>query len=388
MQLSSNRVIRFCARIVAVCVFAGCAESTRISDPTDPGFDGFAILVTGRQEQAATAPSDGSIALVPMLQWDGDPEQPGTGSTVVVHFVTSAGATVGTPVNLGNNAGDLPGAAFDGTNFLVVYQLTTSAGTDLYGQFFNTSGAASSAAFAITATHDSPYVWSVSYGGGSYLVTYSRTISASLNTLARIISPTGTVSAEIPISDKGAMSTSTFGGSQFLVAYASQRTQVLGKFVLPNGLPGAAFPIDVSTDASNGDMRAAYNGTNFLVAFGDSATGSGWNVVTQAVSSTGSLVGGATTIASSTNLELPRGLIADGSNFLVTWYGGPQTARATHATFVSGTGAKLSDHLIFDGTAASIVAPIDSKLGSSYLALVNRKGTTWDVFGSLLTLNP
>lgn len=389
-MLSPNtREIRSFARLLVGCLMLlGCAEATRIRDPNDPGFSGFGILVTGRHEQAAEAPSNGSIALVPMLQWDGNAELPGTGSTVVVHFVTSAGATVGSPVNLGNNTGDLPAAAFDGTNFLVVYQLIATAGTDLYGQFFNTSGAASSAAFPITTTHDSPIVWSVSYGGGVYLVTYSRTITGTLSALAKTVSPTGTLSAEIPIGDKGAMSTSAFGGTQFLVAFANQRTDVMGRFIQPNGSFGPSFTIDASPGASNGDMRAAYNGTNFLVAFADSATGTGWNVVTQAISSTGTPVGTPATIAGGTTAELPRGLLADGANFLVTWYGGEQIARATHGTFVNNDGAVIGGSVLFDGSTASVVAPIDSKLGSSFFALVNRRGTTWDVFGSLMTITP
>ena len=387
MPIGSRRPAVSLVLLIAAAIALACSEPLGNDGGGFPTFDGFPVLVTGRHEQAAVAPSNGSVALLPMLQWDGEGEP--TSGTVVVQMITSAGATLGSPVNLGTNAGDLPVAAFDGTNFLVVYQLTTTSGTDLYGQFFATSGAASSAAFPITATHDAPAVWSVSFGGGTYLVTYQRTITGAINALARMVSPAGVVSAEIPLNDKGGMSASAFGGTQFLVVYANQGNQILGKFIQPNGTQGSAFTVDASSGASNGEMHTAFNGTNFLVAFADGGAGTGWDVLTQAVSSTGTLVGSAGIVANSAADELPRGLIADGSSFLVTWYGGATTATSTYGTFVDGSGVvSPTDHLIFSGFPASIVAPIDSKLGGSYLAIVNRRANTWDVFGKLLTTLP
>lgn len=367
----------------------GCSESLGTDDGGGfPTFDGFSILVTALQEQAAEAPSNGAVALVPLLQWQGPLNVEPTSGTVIVQMVTSAGAALGSPVNLGNNAGDLPGAAFDGTNFLVVYQLTTTGGTDLYGQFFAPSGAASSAAFPITATHDAPVVWSVSYGAGTYLVTYHR-ITTTVSSFARMISPAGVVSAEIPVGDRGGRSTSAFGGTQFLIAYVDTRTQILGRFIQPNGTLGTTFAIDASAGASNDEMHAAWNGTNFLVAFSDSSAGTGWDVLSQAISPTGTLVGGHAIIAAGATTELSRGILADGSNFLVTWFGGPETTRSTYGTFIDGSGAVIgSSHLLFNGSPATIVAPITSKLGTSYLAIVNRKALSWDVFGKLLPSIP
>jgi hypothetical protein len=259
---------------------------------------------------------------------------------------------------------------------------------DRADEVFAPTGVPSSAAFPITTTNDAPVPWSVSFGGGTHLVTYHRPITGIIQAFARTISPTGTVGAEIPVNDVGGLSGSAFDGAKFLVAYARSRTELWGRFILPNGTTEAPFLIDGSAGASNGQILMAFNGTNYLIAFGDSSNTTGWDVVSRVVSPAGTLVGGLAVVDGSAGDQLPRGVIADGSNFLITWHGAGNPV-STLARFVDGDGVPMvTTRTLFHPSPGSTIATITSKLGGNYLAVINRRGNTWDVFARLMTITP
>ena len=370
----------------------GCGDSSTATSakPPAPSTAGeFVVLATNNDEQGWSAPTDGVNILLPLIQYGAVP------ATVITQMITSAGALVGPSLTLGRNhdATTLPVAAFDGTNFLVVYQLApTAVPGDLYGQLISRTGSLVAAAFPITTSHDDPSVWSVTFGGGAYLVTYSRVIADFSTTWAKIVSPNGTVGNEILINDRGAVSYAAFDGTRFLIPFVFRATEVRGVFISPNGTLGQQITIKSSAGPSNRDLLVEFNGTNYLVAFGENRAGTGWDVFAQAVAPSGTLVGAATPVTTAAGDQLVRGLVASGGNFLLSWNESADTSvTATKARFISGSGALLgTENTLFSlgPDYRSIGGAVTQVLGGKYFAVVNRKGATWDVNAKFMTLSP
>jgi hypothetical protein len=108
-----------------------------------------------------------------------------------------------------NSTGIATNAAFDGANYLLIWEYDpggAGAGRfQIYGQFISKAGAFVGSAFAITT----PGIWfdgikTMAFGGGRYLVTYSRLIDPSQGDnrriAGRIVSPDGAMGDEFIIS--------------------------------------------------------------------------------------------------------------------------------------------------------------------------------------------
>ena len=364
---------------VCTAVIGACGSDTSLPPDDSTPLNATPVLVTALNEQGYSAPSNGTVALLPMLQYVTEPT---AGSTIVVRFIASSGLAVGDPINLGSNAGDVPVAAFDGTNFLVVYQLTTTGGTNLYGQFFTPAGLSAGAAFPITSTNDTPAVWSVTYGAGTYLVTYHRVIGDFVNGAARFVSPSGAVGSEIIFSDRGGLSASAFDGTRFLIAYAHMRTQVLGRFLHPNGTLEAPFTIDATPESSNGGLQVAFTGTNYVLAYTDSAL-EGWQARSQAVTPTGTLVGPQFLLVVGPGDDIPRAALSESGSILFTIVTRQPSGWRSLSVRVNSEGTVAPSTQLFSASDGNISAAVTSMLDGKYLAVINRKTATWDVFARL-----
>jgi len=275
--------------------------------------------------------SDGTNTLVAL-------ESDTTTANVAVQLVSASGSKIGSVISLGHSgqACCAAGVAFDGNNYLVTWEedqgIKNSPSPFLvYGQFISTSGATVGQAFAMTTAG----IWfdgtrMLAYGGGAYLLTYTRLIvpaaaDASTNryVAGRIVSKDGTLGNEFRISGGyGNGSTVAFDGTNFFVVWKedSQDYEVRGRFVSPSGVLGAEISVNASPALSDNPVSAAFDGTNYMVIWtdrNDAATEA--HVFGQRVSPAGALVGGVITISSTPGVQMATSVLFDGSNTMALW---------------------------------------------------------------------
>jgi hypothetical protein len=236
-----------------------------------------------------------------------------------------------------------PALAFDGTNYLVVWQDGRNSSSDIYGARVTRQGAVLDpngiAICRATATQGYPRV---AFDGGNYLVVWSDARASSNSDIygARVAT-NGQVldTAGIMVcSATGVQSLPdvSFGSPDYLVTWSDARSTsaVYGARVTTGGAVRDPDGFRVSPSGRDcGESPVAFDGTNFLVAWKDNQTN---RPAGARVSPTGAVLdpNGIAIITSGTCTG--RLALARGSDFMVSWYAG-QTCGAR----VSSSGSAL-----------------------------------------------
>ena len=306
-----------------------------------------------------------------------------------------------------------PRVAFDGTNYLVVWQTFGSLDTDILatrvtpsGIVLDPGGIVVSAGAAAEAEPD------VAFNGTNYLVVWDDNRVVGSDIYATRVSKAGVVQEPngIPISTLTGSQIApavTSAGSNFLVVWGdshSGASDIYGTRVGPTG--NVVDPAGIAMSARPGTQSypaVAFDGTNYLVAWQDDRTGSTLDIYASRVSTTGTVLN-PTGIAVSTApgaQDSPR-LAFDGTNYLVVW----QDLRSgvnhdVYASRVSKTGTVLNPTGIAVSTAPGdqrvpvvafngtlLVVWLDKRNGGPddqvYGARVNSSGAVSDPSGFLV----
>lgn len=275
--------------------------------------------------------SDGNNFLVPL-------ETSTAVANVAAQLMSSTGVPIGSLVSLGTNGQSCcaSGAAFDGSRYLVVWEddggiKNSPTPFRVFGQFITAAGAKDGAAIAMTTTG----IWfdgmnMLAYGGGKYLLTYTRLIdpakgedSTNRYVAGLIIAPDGTLGSEFRISSGyGSGSSVAFDGTNFFVTWKEDQydSEVRGAFISTTGAKLSEISINASVLKSDNPVPLAFDGTNYAVMWTDrdDATGQG-DVFAQRISPAGALVGGVITINGDAGMQLATGIAFDGTNYVATW---------------------------------------------------------------------
>jgi hypothetical protein len=162
--------------------------------------------------------------------------------------------------------------------------------------------------------------------------------------------PTAAFSSGFPIAATAAQNDSTlsvaFDGTNFLVGL--QGGGIRAQLVSPAG----DLLASVSVPRSGDPPVVAFDGTNYLLVWGEPTNPSGPVVYAQLVSTAGSLVGSAFLVSQSTIVNEVDGVAFDGTNYLVVWTNDRPLASEhdVYGRFVSTAGAPMgNDFKINDG---------------------------------------
>ena len=175
--------------------------------------------------------------------------------------------------------GSRPAVAFDGTNFLVVFQRQLSAfdESDVYAIRVSPQGQlVDSAPFVITSASGDDLHASVAFLPGQYLVTWERSSAAGSFIFGARVTPAGAVLDPTPIvisqaaSDRGHPSV-TAGAADFFVAWQDFRNvarQTFGARVSPAGVVRDPAGLAVSPPAARTQPPSVgFDGTRFWVSW-------------------------------------------------------------------------------------------------------------------------
>jgi hypothetical protein len=382
---------------IVLLAAAGCSWLDK-SSPTPSVPLEFQILKTSADDYAVSGATDGTNTLVATLVAS-------TPSAAAAAQLVSDSAALGSVIPLGGNYGDIGAVAYDGAKFLVVNQVGAVAnGSNLWGQFVTTSGVASNAQFQITGSGNGPSVWSLTYGGGTYLLTYGRLeFDAGVGdsvfmAFARTISPAGVVGAELTIGTKGQISASAFDGTNFLVVYPIGGTspQLRGRFVSTAGVLGNDIELSpVGTNVST-PVAVTYNTSagNYGVVWGTRLSGLDANALKVAVvNAAGTSVSTGLNLMLETAVARVTSVIPNGTGFQTVWVEKDIDGNGTvRSQFVTSAGAPfLSSATLFqpDGTTTSVTASLIRLSSAKALAIVSRRvAGQRDVYGRVLSLSP
>jgi hypothetical protein len=292
----------------------------------------------------------------------------------------------------------LPWAAFDGTNFLVVYDDVPPGGIDhdIIGALVDQNGNwLTYLNVAVSPADDR--VPQVAFDGTNYLVVYQEG-TASHDIMGVFVSPGGLVGTPFVIDasvNDDTVPTIAFDGTDYLVAFQRVNgliSSIIGALVDPAGnvLVGSPFPIDTSANV-NILPAATSNGTTGLVAYQRASGRTADDILGALVDPTGSATPPAVTLinvdVSQYDDQVPA-VASDGTNYLVVYQEYYPSDRDIRGALITSSG-QLSQVGIPIDTAINIddFQPRVAWGGSRYLVAYTETFSSYDhdILGARLT---
>lgn len=317
-------------------------------------------------------------------------ENPGPPPTIAAQMISTNGTKVG-PLIATGRTGIAAVVAFDGTNYLMIWEddglgtCNGATGWQVYGQFISKAGLAVGIPFNISGLG----IWfdgikTMAFGGGKYLVTYTRLIvpanggnSNNRYIAGRIVNPDGTMGSEFRISTGfGDASDVAFDGVNFFVVWCEDGAdqEIRGRFVSPAGLPGAEISVNASAAPSDNPKSVAFDGTNYLVVWNDEVGGAGtgeWDSLGQLVSASGVLVGESILITGEPGPQMATSVAFDGSNYLAVWIDMQSDANwNVYGQYIGRSGSRAGARITVSVDAGNEMGGVGFANGN-YILLVN-----------------
>jgi PKD repeat protein len=371
------------------------------------------VAAQGNQSLAAVA----SIGTNALITWGSDR----TADIIGARADTSTALTVldpsGFTVSLSANSETSPAVAFDGTNYLVVWQDNRGFGFDLYGVRVSGSGTVlDPAGFPISAANGNQRNPAVAFDGTNYLVVWEDTrATVTGDIFAARVSPSGTVLDADGLSLSLRFSAQShpavaFDGTNYLVVWddgGAPFRDIYGTRISRAGTVLDPSFIGISTDANDQASPAiAYDGANYLVAWTDGRNNSTADIYGSRVSRTGAVLDPAgSQLAGGAEAQMDPALAFDGTNYLLVWSDYqtfPFSNLIARRVRTSGTpldnspiavsaaeGHQQQASVVYTGTEF-LVAWQDGRSGTGtdiYGARVSRAGTALDGDGFILSAN-
>jgi phosphoribosylformylglycinamidine (FGAM) synthase PurS component len=250
--------------------------------------------------------------------------------------VTAQGAVLdpaGIPISTATNVQLLPSLAFDGTNLLVTWaDYRSQASFDIYGTWVTSDGSVTEPdGFVIAQAADDQSFPAAFFDGQDFLVSWGdHRNGADFDIYGARVTPEGAVL------DPGGFVIATathdqylpavgYGGTDFLLAWEDDRSgsgyDIYGARVTPEALVLDSADILLSRSANDQNSPAACsNGEGFLVVWEDDRQGSGWDIYGARVTSAGEVLDpGGFVISQAAGDQRAPAVGLNGDGFLVVW---------------------------------------------------------------------
>ena len=305
---------------------------------------------------------------------------------------------------------DMPGVAFDGNNFFVVWEdLRNHSHYDIYGTRINRNGIVlDPSGIPISTAINRQQGAQVAFDGTNYLVVWLDYRNNSLqypDIYGTRVTPNGTVLEPSGITISNAVSSQeypelAFGGINYLIAWTDWRgvsADIYGARMASNGtvLDPAGILISIGTNFEERPV-VVFDGNNYLVAWEDNRNGS-YDIYGMRVTQTGMILNPyPITISNSPGSQTNIAATFGGSNYFVVWednrdgeyniYGARISPSGTvldpaGIPISTATGDQRFPSVAFDGTNYLVVWHDDRNYSDIYGARVSTGGTVLDPSG-------
>ena len=319
--------------------------------------------------------------------------------------VTQTGVVLdpdGIPVSSATHSQKYSTAAFDGTNYLVVWQDgrdTTSSQCDIYGARVSVTGTViDTDGIAISDYTLDQCTPSVSFDGTNFLIVWEDWRSASIDiygtrmdTAGTVLEPNGIAISAEPLSPEWRPSIA-FDGSNYLVVWEDDRNanypDIYGARVDQGGvvLDTLGLPISV-TGGQKGLPSVAFGNTNYLVAWHDDRDYPTGDIYGSRVTTTGIVLDpGGIDISLAAVFQNDPACACDGANFLIAWEDLRQGLYSSdiYGTRIDATGNILdSPSFVICNASFGQYSPVIAFDGINYcVAWTHNIGGSWVVKGT------
>jgi hypothetical protein len=378
----------YCARVSAggsVLDPAGIAVSTAAGDQREPvvAFDGTNYLVAWHDCRNGSYNPDIYCARV------------SAGGSVL----DPAGIAVSTAVGYQW----YPAVAFDGTNYLVAWEDHRSTYWDIYGARVSVGGTVlDTAGIAICTAARDQWGTAIAFDGTNYLVVWQDYRSGSewdiygarVSAGGSVLDPAGIAISTAP-NGQGEPSVA-FDGTNYLVAWDDVRNgayiDIYGARVSVGGSALDPAGIAISTSANSQMYPAvAFDGTNYLVAWSDYRSGTNYDIYGARVSAGGNVLDpGGIAISTAVRDQSQSAIAFDGTNYLVVW----EDARGGSDWDIYGARVSTGGTVLDPGGIAISTAARDQQDpavvfdGTDYLVAWSdyRSGSGRDIYGARVSV--
>ena len=235
----------------------------------------FPIAATADDEFGLALAFDGTSYLVGF-----NSDQPSNASITAL-MLAQTGLPISPRISVGRSGGT-PSVAFDGTNYLLVWEDDeTRPSADVYAQFVNTAGMLVGPAFPVSTApgRQDAMPICVAFGRTTYLVVwsdyrYTPGSQGPSTVYGQFVSTDGLLlGREIKIStETGRRPSVAFDGTNFLVAWVEddQKTDYYGQFIAEAGEPiGENFLIDATNSISEYFTVMLFDGARYVLTVED-----------------------------------------------------------------------------------------------------------------------
>jgi hypothetical protein len=337
----------------------------------------FTIAGTATMENSIGAAFDGTNFLVGISDKP-LPDANNTNQSITAQLVSKTGTLVGPRITTGAIGGGSL-VAFDGTNYLLVYEEITT--NTVAGQFVSTSGALVGSPFNIVTSPNRKLgiPRGLIFDGANYFVAWESDSTAgnsdSADIFGQFITPGGAKLGQvvsISTAAHGQRAPSlVFDGTNILAVWADGRNQsacytdgtgkhclesdIYGQFIAKSGvgaagaLSGANFLISSGTLPRDGSpVGIAFDGTNYLVTFSEEVSfpnacpvnGCNWENYGILVAKNGTPAGSRFILGNpTTSMKFFPSPSYLGSQYLVTWTDWGANSASVKGQYVTTSGA-------------------------------------------------
>jgi hypothetical protein len=251
-----------------------------------------------------------------------------------IQLLSTNGALIGSLLSMGSSQG-APLVAFGKTNYLAFW-----AGDNVYGQFISLDGTLVGSPFQLPPSAGTAAESAVAFDGTNFLVVWQDDGSLDVNGnnafYGQLVTPTGTllgsdffigsILASIQ-SYRDTHAALAFGNTNYLFAWPETNSlsggwNAYGVFVSRNGSVGTSFQISQIASLDYLPPVVAFDGTNFFVVINTDTnrTASGapiWNMYGRLISQSGTFP--TSELLLNTNQSTANSLAFDGTNYLLSW---------------------------------------------------------------------
>jgi hypothetical protein len=343
----------------------------------------------GKQDKPAIAHGGGVFLVV----WQ---DARGTKSDIVGTTVNASGVVqnpLGITVSKASGDQSAPAVAYDGTNFLVVWEDSRSSGWDIYGTRVSKTGTVVDAkAAAISTAGGNQNQPAVVFGTNDYLVVWQSKSGASWDIYGSRVNTSGVAQDSLGIHIGKAAGDELnpavgFDGTNYLVAWQDKssvtdwniycaRLKTDGTLLDPTGK-------SISLDANDQQLPAiAFDGTNYLVVWQDDRNGA----ASTKLDIFGTRVSKSATVLDVAGIPISKyttdqhdqmapAVAFDGTNYLVTWHDNRQST-STPATW-DLYGARVSTSGAVVTTSGASAFAISSQHGNQQDAALAHGGSQY-----------
>ena len=314
--------------------------------------------------------------------------------------VNQAGALIDTnPIVV--MEGQVPSVAFDGTNYLVVCDVGP-LGKDIYGVRVDTSGTVvDTEAIAISTAPEFQRYPVVAFDGTSYLVVWQdeRNGFDCRDIYGARVTQTVEVLDSVGIEISGAVNSQhypavAFGGVNYLTVWQDNRNESWDIYGIKVDTTGIVLDTGITISSAGYDQlvpSVAFGNTNYFVAWQDERSDSGGDIYGARVDVSGVVVDPlGFVISAAIRGQSSPSVAFDGSNYLVVWTDLRNNEYYTdiYAARVSQGGILLDPTGIAISTASyDQIFPTVAFDGTNYLVVWADRRTwlSWDIYGARIS---